>query len=113
MRTTLILLIGLAIAGCDRPEPVATTEPSPNLQAKPKPAVSIPEATKVPPAKKKAIEFSKSLSELSQQANQLEAELKFGEAAKTWQQIDELVTRKFGEESWQAANAKLAGIMAA
>ena len=64
------------------------------------------------PPKTPEVDLNTRLAELTRQANQYESSHQFKQAVATWKQIDGIVSEKFGPESWQAANAKLAGIMA-
>ena len=105
MKRTALLVMTAILFGCNGSEstvePVSPTEPlTPNVASK-----------SVSPIQPE-IDFATGLAKLTTQANDLESELRFDEAAETWKQIDEMVSEKYGPQSWQAANAKLAGIMA-
>ena len=53
-------------------------------------------------------DFSKRVSELTRLANQAESRFEFDKAVGYWNQIAQLVQNKFGADSWQATNVKLA-----
>ncbi len=105
MKRTALLIAGLTLViGCTDAEPMAKKSPAESNTeiAKTEPGVGQDSATA----------FNESLISLTKQANDLEANFQFSEAAEAWRQIDSIVSEQFGTESWQAANARLAGIVA-
>ena len=108
MKRTATMMIGLMfVVGCGKTEP---TKEQAKLQTEPDIESSVPEAKIEEDLPVES--FSERLIAKTKYANELEAEFRFAEAAETWREIDALVTEKFGSESWQAANARLAGIVA-
>ena len=53
-------------------------------------------------------QFNKDLEALNELAKSNESEFNFADAATVWGQVQQLVSERFGPDSWQAFNAKLA-----
>ena len=53
-------------------------------------------------------EYGERLLELKNQARTLESQMQFAQAAEVWQQVASQIRNDFGENSWQAINARVA-----
>ena len=57
---------------------------------------------------KETEQFNNDLSSLNELAKQKESAFDFAAAATVWGQVHQLVSKRFGEGSWQSLNAKIA-----
>ena len=98
--TLLALTAILCVGGCKQNK-VAEKDDSENLVDQ-----SNPENKQ--PTQESDLELAKKIGELTNSAKKLESELKFTEAVEAWQEIEVLVNRRFGKDSWQLRNVELA-----
>ena len=94
MKKIVLLFACIAIAtGCNDSTPVANQSDSSSVDEK---------------TLEQAREYGKRLLDLRDQARHFESEMNFSAAAEVWQQVVKRVSTDFGENSWQAINAKIA-----
>ena len=116
-------LLGLAFAGCNGGEEKNDGQASGNLLDElPGPgsaaggatAANDPTSDELPAEQRRESKllddetFATEINRLSQEANQLESELQFGEAVQRWEQMLDLVSQRHGSDSWQTRNVQLA-----
>ena len=66
------------------------------------------QAPVTPNLSNKTDNFAAEVGELTKKANAAEAKFDFATAIQHWEQIGEIVSKRFGDNSWQSTNVKLA-----
>lgn len=104
-RTWVVLFCTCFFAGCGGgKEETANSKPSSTVDSTPQFSVT----DDVEPMTDEATKFAEQLEELSAKANEHQIAFQFAAAAKTWNQVESLLTKQFGADSWQATNARIA-----
>lgn len=109
-RTWVVLFAAFLFAGCGGEKKDDTSSADLMKSEKTTPRLQITES--VEPLNDQATEFGKQLQSLSAKADQQQMSFEFAEAATTWKQVEEMLNDKFGFDSWQAINARQAGLTA-
>jgi tetratricopeptide (TPR) repeat protein len=105
-RTSIVLFAALLFAGCGGEKKEAAKESAPETAKKTAPQLQI--VDEVEPLTDELTALNKKVEKLSTLASQQQSAFDFGNAAKTWDQVQQVLAQQFGEDSWQVTNARLA-----